>query len=800
MLPFPSLPWFELARFRRNRLTRAALVAVTVVPLFYGVLYVWANWDPVGNLHNVDAAVVNLDKPVTTTGADGTRRTVPLGRSLAGELTGAGDGNFHWTLTDAADAQAGLADGGYAAVVTIPEDFSAAVTSTAGEDGTRAEQAVLRVRSNDAHNYLAGTLARSVGAAATAALNSQVTETYLDNVYVAFTTLHGQIGQAAEGAADLAGGARRLASGAARTDEGADELVVGLRRLSSGAGQLSRGTGQLSGGASDLAEGAASLSNGLGVLARGTRGLPTQSAQLNRGARKISGGAGKLATGASTLAGGLTGLERGTRELPAQTRLLAEGAARLEEGADRLLTGSAALADGADELAAGAGSLSAGIEEYGARLAAVSAGCPASGAAPAYCDQLALLAAGIDPLVTGADATAAGADEVAEGAGELRAGIVRLHAGAEGLERGTATLAAAGPRLAAAVGTLSGGASSLSGGASTLAGGAGQLARGTSQLAAAAPRLRQGISQAASGAGRLGRGSARLASGAADLDSGASELAEGTSSAAGGATRLAEGTSQVASGAGRLRSGSSELADGLAEGAERIPSYSDRERQVLRKVAATPVVQDMERLNGVEANGAGLAPYFMALALWVGAMSIYMLLRTLSERALVSTSPSWRIVLAGYMPGTVISAAQALLLVGVLRFAVGVDMAGLPGVALFAILVGLTFTAVNQALIATFGGAGRFLALIFVSLQITSAGGTYPIETAPALFQSLHGLLPMTHAVNGLRGLIAGDAPGLGHAAAVLVLWIAGSLLLTVRAARRQRIWTVSRLHATQVV
>nr|BFE82526.1 hypothetical protein GCM10020093_051270 [Planobispora longispora] len=84
MLPFPSLPWFELARFRRNRLTRAALVAVAMVPLFYGVLYVWANWDPAGNLRNVRAAVVNLDRPATVTGPDGEKRTVPVGRSLAG--------------------------------------------------------------------------------------------------------------------------------------------------------------------------------------------------------------------------------------------------------------------------------------------------------------------------------------------------------------------------------------------------------------------------------------------------------------------------------------------------------------------------------------------------------------------------------------------------------------------------------------------------------------------------------------------------------------------------------------------
>nr|BFE82528.1 hypothetical protein GCM10020093_051290 [Planobispora longispora] len=226
-----------------------------------------------------------------------------------------------------------------------------------------------------------------------------------------------------------------------------------------------------------------------------------------------------------------------------------------------------------------------------------------------------------------------------------------------------------------------------------------------------------------------------------------------------GASQLAEGTSRLTDGARELRDGSSRLADGLAEGAEEIPAYSEEERRILRKVAATPVVGDVARAHAVEANGAGLAPYFMALALWVGAMAVYMVLRALSARALVSTSPSWRIALAGYMPGTVLSAAQAVLLVVVLRFALGMDAADLPGLLLFAILVGFTFTAVNQALIATFGGVGRFLALIFVSLQLASAGGTYPIETAPAFFRALHEVLPMTHAVDGFRVLIAGGRP-----------------------------------------
>ena len=121
MIPSPTLPWFELARFRRSRLTRAAVIAVMMVPLFYGALYVWANINPTGHLDHVRAAVVNEDKVVEITGRDGKKQPVAVGRQLAGNLVSNDDkDNYDWVLTDAKDARRGLANGHYKAVLTIP--------------------------------------------------------------------------------------------------------------------------------------------------------------------------------------------------------------------------------------------------------------------------------------------------------------------------------------------------------------------------------------------------------------------------------------------------------------------------------------------------------------------------------------------------------------------------------------------------------------------------------------------------------------------------------------------------------
>jgi putative membrane protein len=162
MIPSPTLPWFELARFRRSRLTRAAVVAVMLVPLFYGAMYVWANLDPTGRLDNVQAAVVNQDQAVQIAGRDGAKQPVAIGRQLAGNLiSDDDDSNYDWVLTDAKDAQQGLTDGTYKAVLTIPKDLSAAATSTSG-DPAAAVQGRLDLRTDDAVNYINGTIARTI--------------------------------------------------------------------------------------------------------------------------------------------------------------------------------------------------------------------------------------------------------------------------------------------------------------------------------------------------------------------------------------------------------------------------------------------------------------------------------------------------------------------------------------------------------------------------------------------------------------------------------------------------------------
>ncbi len=81
-------------------------------------------------------------------------------------------------------------------------------------------------------------------------------------------------------------------------------------------------------------------------------------------------------------------------------------------------------------------------------------------------------------------------------------------------------------------------------------------------------------------------------------------------------------------------------------------------------------------------------------------------------------------------------------------------------------------------------------------LQLTSAAGTYPIETSPGFFQTISPWLPMSWVVSALRRLISGGDPTvIWQACGVLTLWTALGLALSVYAVHRGRTWSMRRLH-----
>ncbi|CAM5380725.1 YhgE/Pip domain-containing protein OS=Streptomyces rimosus subsp. rimosus (strain ATCC / DSM 40260 / JCM 4667 / NRRL 2234) OX=1265868 GN=SRIM_010495 PE=4 SV=1 [Streptomyces rimosus subsp. rimosus] len=139
---------------------------------------------------------------------------------------------------------------------------------------------------------------------------------------------------------------------------------------------------------------------------------------------------------------------------------------------------------------------------------------------------------------------------------------------------------------------------------------------------------------------------------------------------------------------------------------------------------------------------------------------------------------------------------QTAALMTVLRFGLGLHMERPAGTVGFLLLATAGFAAIVQWLNARFGPAGRILVLALLMLQLTSAGGTYPVQTSPGFFDAIHPFLPMTYIVEGLRRLITGgELTPVWQGSVVLLAFTAAALALTAWAARGKQVVRLKDLH-----
>nr|WP_244301310.1 YhgE/Pip family protein [Leucobacter insecticola] len=175
----------------------------------------------------------------------------------------------------------------------------------------------------------------------------------------------------------------------------------------------------------------------------------------------------------------------------------------------------------------------------------------------------------------------------------------------------------------------------------------------------------------------------------------------------------------------------------------------------------------------------------------------WLILRALPRRPLATNTSGLRSVLAGFWPAAIIAVGQVVIMMAVLVYGIGIRPVHWFGMASFMLLVTLAFLALQQMFIVLLGTAtGRVVSLVLLMLQLSSSGGTYPVETTPVFFQVLHPFMPASYVVTGLRQLIGGGIDArFWVALAVMLGVLVVSLAVSAASARSQKVWTMKRLH-----
>ena len=398
---------------------------------------------------------------------------------------------------------------------------------------------------------------------------------------------------------------------------------------------------------------------------------------------------------------------------------------------------------------------------------------------------------------------AAGASQMAAGAGQLGSAASQVQSGASKLKSGAGDLSKGSSQLKSGAGDLKDGASKVNKGASQVTDGASQVKAGSSQISSSADQVSAGSSKIqdsakqldqsvdenmlpdqskpvvhgskelanassdlagassnlAKGSSKLANSSADVAKGASDVAGGASSLADGASGLADGASQLADGSNQLAEGSVSLAAGSAALADGassalfsassgLAGAAGSLSGLTGVDEDQVGDYMYAPVKLKENELYTVPDYGSEVAPFYLVLSMWVGAIITFVMLRTGQSTGTIYTPSEM------YFGKLLIFLVMAILettvtLIG--AFILGIKIANPLLFVLSAYFIALIFMLICYSLISALGHVGKGLAVIWLVFQISGTGGIYPIQLMGPLLQAISPYMPMTHGITLLR-------------------------------------------------
>lgn len=371
---------------------------------------------------------------------------------------------------------------------------------------------------------------------------------------------------------------------------------------------------------------------------------------------------------------------------------------------------------------------------------------------------------------------AAGAGQLASGGAQLQSGAAQVSSGASQVQDGVSQVSSGASQVTSGASEVQKGASSVNEGASqvqqgssAVKEGASQVQQGSEELDSAvdsslipegpvkeyvkgSSELAKGSSQVAEGSSQLADGSVSLAHGSSEVANGASDVAGGASDLAGGSVELAEGSLSLAAGAELLGNSAAQAlftaAGSLGATADQLSAITGINETLLGDYFFSPVKLDRHEIFSVPDYGSNVAPFYIVLSMWVGALITCVMIEPKSSEG--TKYSAFEMYTGKLLIYIILSILQACVtIIGAYILGVYIDNSALfiPS----AILVSVVFMVLIYSIISAIGNVGKGIAVVLLVLQISATGGIYPIQIMHQFFQTLYPYLPMTYAITLIR-------------------------------------------------
>lgn len=264
--------------------------------------------------------------------------------------------------------------------------------------------------------------------------------------------------------------------------------------------------------------------------------------------------------------------------------------------------------------------------------------------------------------------------------------------------------------------------------------------------------------------GQISSMSSSLSSSASTLDSVGDDLQNGADSLseriATSKQKLLDTASDLDSSAEKFTSLSAAMYEALSSGdMEQLKTVLYSDPDALASALAAPVQLERHAVFPAENFGSQMAPLYTTLGLWVGSLLLAVAIKVnVSRKAQLELGypKLHQLFLGRFGVFAFVSLCQTTVLAlgNMLFLQVQVEEPLLYLICFW--LAGLVFTFIIYTLVVSFANLGKAIAVFLLIIQVTSGGGSYPLQTLPDFFQWLSPFLPATHVISAMRAAMMG--------------------------------------------
>lgn len=176
----------------------------------------------------------------------------------------------------------------------------------------------------------------------------------------------------------------------------------------------------------------------------------------------------------------------------------------------------------------------------------------------------------------------------------------------------------------------------------------------------------------------------------------------------------------------------------------------------LASFISAPVAITTEDLYPITNYGSAMSPFYSVLSIWVGALILVAIIHVKVHPFDGIKVNSVEAFFGRYITFFLIGQAQALLITLGDLFFIGIQCIH-PFKFWFATaFTSFVFTMITYSLTVAFENVGEAAAVVIMVIQVAGAGGTFPIQCLPAIYQAIYKYLPFTYAMDALRECVGG--------------------------------------------